>query len=176
MFEDASCEFEAFDHLEQAVVDWKTLFNPLVGNLTTAILDLPEVRLEGWEATSIPDIVMLSSAGELGKWNFGFEVQVGWDKQFRLTAGHGNVLGGVSSPAQRLPTPQSDNAEGSVVYHFTFEAGRFTCRAGWTCPWCEAHHASFGSVDELEMHLKLNHELFSFRIEVRKLVLFATND
>jgi hypothetical protein len=43
--------------------------------------------------------------------------------------------------------------EGSVEYHFTYEAGTVTCRAGTICPWCEGHHASFGSVDELEMHL-----------------------
>ena len=84
MFLHETYEFEAFDHLEQAVADWKTLFNPLEGNLTTAILDLPELRLEGWEKTSIPDIVMLSSTGDFGKWNFGFEVQVGWNKQFQL--------------------------------------------------------------------------------------------
>jgi hypothetical protein len=171
MFDHESLEFEAFDHLEQAVTDWKTLFNPLEGNLTTAILDLPEVKLEGWEKTSVPDIVMLSSNGEFGKWNFGFEVQVGWNKQFPPSA-LSNILahpfGGNTSPVPRLPTPQSDHSEGSVVYHFTYEAGRYTYRTNWTCPWCESHRnaMSFGSMDELEAHLVLCHELFHFRIEV----------
>jgi len=167
MFQHDSYEFEVFDHLEQAVADWKTLFNPLEGNLTTAILDLPELRVEGWEMSSVPDVVMLSSTGDFGKWNFGFEVHIGWDKQFSLSmTANANAFGGGVSPAQRLPTPQSDHAEGSVIYHYTFEAGKFTCRAGWTCPWCEGHTANFGSLDELEMHLNLNHELFFFRIEV----------
>jgi hypothetical protein len=163
MFQHDAYEFEAFDYLEQAVTDWKTLFNPLEGNLTTAILDLPELK----GSTSDPDIVMLSPTGEFGKWNFGLEVQVGWDKQFSLLAGvNANAFGGGGSPSQRLPTPQSDQAEGSVIYHYTYDAGKFTCRTGWTCPWCEGHPSSFGSVDELEMHLKFNHELFCFRVEV----------
>jgi hypothetical protein len=29
---------------------------------------------------------------------------VGWDKQLPLTAGNGDMFGGVSSPSQRLPT------------------------------------------------------------------------
>jgi hypothetical protein len=162
VFADQSCEFQAFDQLDPAVVEWKTLVNPLEGNLTTRIPLLPELpRLE-----MLSDIIMLSSDGELGKWNFGFEVQVGWDKQLPLTAGNGDMFGGVSSPSQRLPTPQSDEAEGSVVYHFTDEAGGFTCHTGWICPWCEGHPASFGSVDELERHLELHLDLFSFRIEV----------
>jgi len=167
MFALAPNEFEVFDHLEQAVADWKTLFNPLEGNLTTVILDLPELRLEGWEKTSLPDIVMLSSAGEFGKWNFGFEVQVGWDKQLTLPSGHinANPFGG-ASPIPRLPTPQSDSNEGSVMYHFTYEAGVYTFRTGWMCPWCEGHRGAFGSMAELEAHLVLCHELFRFRIEV----------
>lgn len=177
MFQHDSYEFEAFDHLEQAVADWKNLFNPLEGNLTTAILELPELRLEGWETASVPDIVMLSPNGDFGKWNFGFEILVGWDKQFSLSATlNANAFGGGASPAQRLPTPQSDNAEGSVMYHFTYEAGQFTYRAGWTCPWCEGHPSSFGSVDELEMHLKLNHELFSFRLEVSPVFVYLETD
>ena len=173
MFMHESAEFEAFDHLEQAVADWKTLFTPLEGNLTTAILDLPELRLEGWEKVSVPDIVMLSSTGEFGKWNFGFEVQVGWDKQFSLPAGNvnANPFGG-ASPVPRLPTPQSDHSERDVMYHFTYEAGQFTCRSGWTCPWCEGQRGAFGSLDELETHLVLSHELFHFRIEVCILFLY----
>jgi hypothetical protein len=168
MFLHEAFEFEAFDHLEQAVADWKTLFNPLEGNLTTAILDLPELRLEGWEKTSVPDIVMLTSSGDFGKWNFGFEVQVGWDKQFELTtAGHINTNPFVGmSPVPRLPTPQSDHSESNVVFHFTYDAGSFTSRPGFTCPWCESHRGSFGSLDELETHLVLCHELFHFRVEV----------
>jgi len=168
MFLHETYEFEAFDHLEQAVADWKTLFNPLEGNLTTAILDLPELRQEGWEKTSVPDIVMLSSTGDFGKWNFGFEVQVGWNKQLQLpTPAHinPNPFGG-SSPIPRLPTPQSDHNEGSVMYHFTYEAGSYTYRTGWACPWCEGHRSAFGSMDELESHLVLSHELFHFRVEV----------
>jgi hypothetical protein len=171
-------EFEAFDHLEQAVADWKTLFNPLEGNLTTAILDLPELRTEGWEKISIPDIVMLSSTGDFGKWNFGFEVQVGWNKQLQLPApGHinPNPFGG-SSPIPRLPTPQSDHSEGSVMFHFTYEAGSYTFRTGWTCPWCEGHRGAFGSMDELETHLVLSHELFHFRIEVYNILLSGITD
>jgi hypothetical protein len=166
MFLHENLEFEAFDHLQQAVADWKTLFNPLEGNLTTAILDLPELRLEGWEKTSVPDIVMLSSNGDFGKWNFGFEVQVGWDKQLSIPPNiNPNPFGG-NSPAPRLPTPQSDHSEGSVMFHFTYEAGNYTYRTGWTCPWCEGHRSAFGSLDELETHLILSHELFHFRIEV----------
>lgn len=164
MFLAETTEFEAFDHLEQAVADWKTLFNPLEGNLTTAVLDLPELKMEGWEKTSIPDIVMLSSTGDFGKWNFGFEVQVGWDKQFTLPAPNTNPFAG--SPVPRLPTPQSDHSEGSVMFHFTYEAGSYTYRTGWTCPWCETHRAAFPSIDELEAHLVLCHELFHFRVEV----------
>lgn len=170
MFVNESNEFEAFDHLEQAVADWKTLFNPLEGNLTTAILDLPELRPEGWEKTTVPDIVMLSPTGEFGKWNFGFEVQVGWNKQLSLPSTgliNPNLFGG-SSPPPRLPTPQSDHSEGSVMFHFTYEAGRYSYRTGWTCPWCEGHRGVFGSMDELEAHLILTHELFHFRIEVLK--------
>lgn len=171
MFLHESLEYEAFDHLEQAVADWKSLFNPLEGNLTTAILDLPELKLEGWEKTSVPDIVMLSSNGEFGKWNFGFEVQVGWNKQFSLPTFKQDIpvnpfSGNNTSPIPRLPTPQSDHAEGSVMFHFTYEAGRYTYRTGWTCPWCESFRSAFGSLDELETHLVLCHELFHFRIEV----------
>jgi len=171
MFMHEAYEFEAFDHLEQAVADWKTLFNPLEGNLTTAILDLPELKLEGWEKSSVPDIVMLSSTGDFGKWNFGFEVQVGWNKQFPHPA-LGNALNpqsgsfGSISPVPRLPTPQSDHSEGSVVFHFTYEAGRYTYRTGWTCPWCEETRGPFANLEELETHLVLCHELFHFRIEV----------
>ena len=86
MFADQSCEFETFDNLEQAVLNWKALFNP-VGNLTTAIFDLPASWLELCEMKSVPDIVTLSSNGELGKWKFGLEVQVGWDKQFYYGGG-----------------------------------------------------------------------------------------
>jgi hypothetical protein len=169
MFADEAAEFEAFDHLEQAVSDWKLLFNPVEGNLTTAILDLPDLHLEVWETSSTPDIVMLSSNGDFGKWNFGFEVQVGWDKQFSLsTASQFNQNGfGGTSPVPRLPTPQSDHSEGSVMFHFTYEAGTYTFRTGWTCPWCESHRGGFGSMDELETHLLFCHELFHFRIEVR---------
>lgn len=166
MFAHESIEFEAFDHLEQAVADWKTLFNPLEGDLTTAILDLPELRPED---TTVPDIVMLSSSGEFGKWNFGFEVQVGWNKQLTsLPSGQPSLFPFAnSSPAPRLPTPQSDHSEGGVMFHFTYEAGRYTHRAGWTCPWCETHRGPFGSMDELEAHLVLFHELFHFRFEVQ---------
>jgi hypothetical protein len=165
MFLNETCEFEAFDHLEQAVADWKLLFNPLEGNLTTAILDLPELKVEGWEKTSVPDIVMLTSSGDFGKWNFGFEVQVGWDKEFALATGNTNA-NHFGSPAPRLPTPQSDHSEGSVKFHFTYEAGTYTYRSGWTCPWCEGYRGAFGSIDELETHLILCHELFHFRVEV----------
>ena len=176
MFAHGALEFEAFDHLEQAVADWKTLFNPLEGNLTTAILDLPELKHEGWEKTSIPDIVMLSSTGEFGKWNFGFEVQVGWNKQFSLPAsGHINP-NPFTSPPPRLPTPQSDHSEGSVMFHFTYEAGSYTYRTGWTCPWCEGHRGAFGSIDELETHLILCHELFHFRVEVPCLLCCVVAD
>ena len=44
--------------------------------------------------------------------------------------------------AQRLP---GDNPEGSVVYHFTDEAGTITCHTGTTCPECDG--TSFESVD-----------------------------
>jgi hypothetical protein len=168
MFADQSCDFEVFDQLDPAVVDWRTLFNPLEGNLTIAILDLPA---PGQEETLVHDIVMVSSDKELGKWNFGLEVQVGWDKQFNVAV-NGDVFGGISSPVQTLPTPQSDNAEGSVVYHFMCETGIYTCHTGWICPWCECHHArdhhaSFGSVDDLKMHLESVHrDLFSVRFEV----------
>jgi hypothetical protein len=165
MFLHEAYEFEAFDHLEQAVADWKSLFEPLEGNLTTAILDLPELKHEGWERSSVPDIVMLSPSGDFGKWNFGFEVKVGWDKQFSFS--NTQTTDGLS-PQPRLPTPQSEHADTSVIYHFTYEAGNFTYRTGWTCPWCEGHRprASFGGLDELEAHLVLCHELFHFRIEV----------
>src|SRR5579862_4933181 len=113
---------------------------------------------------------MLSQTGDFGKWNFGFEVQVGWDKQFSVTALRQNInahpFGGSTSPIPRLPTPQSDHSEGSVMFHFTYEAGSYTYRTGWTCPWCESQRGAFGSMDELEIHLVLCHELFHFRIEV----------
>jgi hypothetical protein len=167
MFAFESMEFEAFDHLETAVSDWKTLFNPLEGSLTTAILDLPDLHKEGWNTTVCPDIVMLSSTGEFGKWNFGIEIQIGWDKQIALSSPNlkPHLFGG-NSPAQRLPTPQSDHNEGGVMYHFTYEAGSYTFRTGWLCPWCEGHRGPFNSMDELETHLILCHELFHFRVEV----------
>lgn len=164
MFSHEAYEFEAFDHLEQAVADWKALFNPLEGNLTTAILDVPELKSETWENVSVPDIVTLSSSGDFGKWNFGFEVQVGWDKQLSLPASRQNNANPFGSPVPRLPTPQSDHSEGSVMFHFTYEAGRYTIRTGWTCPWCEK--GSFGSLDALQQHLTFCHELFHFRVEV----------
>jgi hypothetical protein len=164
MFIHEAYEFEAFDHLEQAVADWKALFNPLEGNLTTAILDVPELKSETWENISIPDIVMLSSSGDFGKWNFGFEVQVGWNKQFSLPTSRQINPNPFGSPVPRLPTPQSDHSEGSVMFHFTYEAGTYTLRTGWTCPWCEK--GSFGNLDALQQHLTFCHELFHFRVEV----------
>jgi hypothetical protein len=62
-------EFETFDHLQQAVADWKALFNPSEGDLTTAILDLPVLPLEEWEYISASDILTLSPEGEFGKWH-----------------------------------------------------------------------------------------------------------
>jgi hypothetical protein len=164
MFIHEAYEFEAFDHLEQAVADWRALFNPLEGNLTTAILDVPELKSETWENFSVPDIVMLSSSGDFGKWNFGFEVQVGWDKQLSSPASQQISTNPFGSPIPRLPTPQSEHSEGSVMFHFTYEAGRYTIRTGWTCPWCEK--GSFGSLDALQQHLTFCHELFHFRVEV----------
>jgi len=164
MFIYESFEFEAFDHLEQAVADWKALFNPLQGNLTTAILDVPELNSETWNNVSLPDIVTLSSSGDFGKWNFGFEVQVGWDKQLSLPASRNINPNPVDSPAPRLPTPQSDHSEGTVMFHFTYDSGSYTTRSGWTCPWCVK--GTFGSLDELQQHLTFCHEVYHFRIEV----------
>ena len=168
MFRHEFYEFEAFDHLEEAVADWKTLFNPLEGNLTTAFLHFPEPGLENREPTSVPDIVMLSQKGDLGKWNFGLEVQVRWGNRSSSPASvNANVFDGEGSPAQPPRTPQNDQAEGSVLYYyFTHEPGKIMHRIGWACPWCEGPAARLGSVDELDMHLKLNHESFSFRFEV----------
>ena len=122
------------------------------------VVDVPELKSETWENISVPDIVMLSSSGDFGKWNFGFEVQVGWDKQLSLPASRHNIANPFGSPVPRLPTPQSDHSEGSVMFHFTYEAGSYTIRTGWTCPWCEK--GSFGSLDALQQHLTFCHELF----------------
>jgi Chromo (CHRromatin Organisation MOdifier) domain len=84
MFNHESCEFEIFDHLEEGVAQWNTIFNPSKGDLTTAILNLPVLGLEKWEITLASDILMLSTKREFGKWNFALEVQVSWDAEWEV--------------------------------------------------------------------------------------------
>jgi len=94
---------------------------------------------------------MPSSNGELGKWNFWLDLHVRWERQPTIAAANGNEI---QSQAQRLP---ADNPEGSVVYHFTDEAGTITCHTGTTCPECDG--ASFESVDALMTHIILSSAL-----------------
>jgi hypothetical protein len=156
MFEDESCEFEEFDSQVQVIVDkWKTLFNPVEGNLTTSLCPLQELHCE--EPIYIcPDIVMLPSSGAFGRWNFGFVMHA-------EAAGNGNVSGA------RTPPPQpSVNPEGDVVFHYTDERGRFRCKFGGICPWCWVMFRSvseFGSVSELGIHMTDRHNAL-FGIEV----------
>ena len=46
---DQECEFETFDHLDHAIVSSKAVFDLVVGNLTIAIFDFPELQTEGSE-------------------------------------------------------------------------------------------------------------------------------
>lgn len=72
----------------------------------------------------------------------------------------------------RTSTPMSDHATDSVEarYHFALD-GKFKTFVlqGFGCPWC--YMKDYGSCERLHFHLLTCHDLFTFRVDMRKPIL-----
>ncbi|KAK9470596.1 uncharacterized protein V1510DRAFT_439558 [Dipodascopsis tothii] len=73
-----------------------------------------------------------------------------------------------SEEAYVVPRYEADKVE--ARYHFTVgsDCKTFTL-AGFQCPWCNSRN--FGTFERLHFHFVTSHELFTFRVELRKRML-----